>query len=199
MRYYGKGKLHIAKVNQKWIEGQIEWSKSLGYESSDSELFISLLIVWRHIPWEKIQDQSLWNSMQVQLDEACIKWLKIDNNFTELPNVHHFSIYMLAALISKIWTDGVNITIMRQYKTVIIKAAKDLEKMSPHGFRKTIQIQESVTHRTVRDGYLLRKLPVPIFIANLFCLDRATASLDDMTEMMSIEKQGSELLKEKHY
>ena len=195
MRYFGKGRLCIKKVDQKWIEGHFEWSRILGYSEKDGETLLSLLVVWRHIPWEKLTDQTLWNTMQIQLDEACIKWMKIENSFTELPNVHHFSVYLLAALITKIWNDGLDMTMLRQYHHVIIKAAKDLEKASGHGFRKVIQVQASTTHRTIRDGYLLRKLPVPILIANIFCLDRKMASLDDMTEMLSIQKQGEELLK----
>ena len=199
MRYYGKGRLNITKVNKKWIEGQFEWSKVLGFEEEDGEALLGFLIVWRHIPWDKLKDATLWNTMQVQLDEACQRWLKIENSFTELPNVHHFSVYMLAALVSKVWNDGLDINMLRQYRLVIIKAAKDLEKASLHGFRKIIQVQTSIAHRTIRDGYLLRKLPVPILIANIFCLDRSLANLDDMTEIMSIQKQGDELLKEPYY
>ena len=197
MRYYGKGRLHITKVDQKWIEGQFEWSESLGYQKEDGESLLGFLVIWRHIPWDKLQDSTLWNTMQVQLDDACVKWLKIENSFTELPNVHHFSIYMLAALISKIWNDGLDINMLRRYRHVIMKASKDLEMASQHGYRKIIQVQVSVTHRTIRDGYLLRKLPVPILIANIFCLDRSLANLDDMTEVISIQKQGDELLKDR--
>ena len=197
MRYFGKGRLHIAKVDQKWIEGQFEWSKSLEYLKEDGEMLLSFLVVWRHIPWDKLTDQFLWNSIQIRLDEACVKWIKIENSFTELPNVHHFSLYMLAALISKIWNDGLDIKMMRRYSNIIIKAAKDLEQASGYGYRKIIQVQESVTHRTVRDGYLLRKIPVPILIANIFCLNRSLATLDDMTDFVSIQKQGDEFLKDR--
>ena len=196
MRYFGKGRLSVKKVDQKWIEGRFEWSKALGYLENDGETLLSLLVVWRHIPWDKLTDAALWDTMQVQLDDACLRWLKIDNSFTELPNVHHYSVYMLAALITKVWNDGLDIKMMRQYNQIIIKAAKDIEQASGHGFRKIIQVQISVTHRTIRDGYLLRKLPVPIFIANIFCLNRHLANLDDMTEILSIQKQGDELLKE---
>ena len=196
MRYFGKSKLRINKVSDKWIEGYFEWSQLLGFKEDDGELVLSLLVVWRHIPWNKLQDRNLWNSIRAQLDSVCVKWLAIKNSFTELPNVHHYTIYMLAALITKIWNDGLNLTCLRQHKDVLLKAAKDLEMASVHGYRKSIQVQLTTGHRTIRDGHLLRKVPTKIFAVNVYCLTRATATLADMTEMLSIQKQGDELMKE---
>ena len=196
MRYFGKSRLHVAKVNEKWLEGQFEWSKVLGWEEDDGELMLSFLVVWRHIPWGKLQDQKLWNALTTQLDSACVKWLQIENSFTEIPSVHHHSIYMLAALVTKIWNDGLNLMSLRQYKTIFLKAAKDIEKASVYGYRKNIQVQLTNGHRTVRDGYLLRKIPTKLIVVNIFCLTRNLASLADMTEMLSIQKQGDELMKE---
>ena len=195
MRYFGKSRLYIAKANDKWIEGQFEWSKILGFEEDDGELMLSFLIIWRHIPWDKLTDKTLWDTVTTQLDAICLKWLKIENSFTELPSVHHHSVYMLAALITKIWNDGFNVACLRQYKLVIIKAAKDIEMASNHGYRKHVQVQLSLGHRTIRDGLLLRKIPTKVIIVNVYCLTRADASLADMTEMVSIQKQGAELIK----
>ena len=197
MRYFGKSQIHIAKVNEKWIEGQFEWSNGLGFEEDDGELMLSLLVVWRHVPWSKLTDKQLWDSINAQLDSICLKWLEIENNFTELPSVHHHTVYMLAALITRFWNDGFDVKCIRQYKAVIIKAAKDIEKASRHGFRKNIQVQSSTGHRTIRDGHLLRKVPTRILIVNVFCLTRASATLADMTEMLSIQKQGDELFKDR--
>ena len=196
MRYFGKSKMHIAKATATWLEGHFEWSKLLGFNEDDGELVLGLLVVWRHIPWNKLKDKQLWDTTMAQLDATCLKWLQIKNSFTELPSVHHYSIYLLAAIITKIWNDGLDILSLRQYKAIITKAAKDIEMESVHGFRKTIQIQLSTGHRTIRDGHLLRKIPTRIFIVNVFCLTRAKASLADMTEMVSIQKQGDELFKE---
>ena len=199
MKYFGKSRLHIARVNDKWIEGQFEWPKALGYEEDDGELMISLLVIWRHIPWDKLQDHQLWNTIQVQMEAACQKWLKIETNFTSLPSVHHYSIYLPAALVTRIWNDGLNVPFLRQSKAILMKAAKDLELSALHGYRKIIQVQKSMAHCTVRDGYLLRKIPTPILVINVFCLNRSLATLDDMTELMSIQKQGDELLKDMFY
>ena len=51
-------------------------------------------------------------------------------------------------------------------------------------------------HRTVRDGHLLRKVPTLLFILNFYCLHRAQVNLDDMMEIVSVQKQGEELLQE---
>ena len=145
MRFFGKSKLHIAKVTNTWIEGQFEWSKMLGFEEDDGELMLGLLVVWRHIPWNKLQDKQLWDTTMAQLDVTALKWIQIKNNFTELPSVHHYSIYLLAAIITKVWNDGLDILSLRQYKTIIIKAAKDIEMAFMHGFRKTVPFFDTMS------------------------------------------------------
>ena len=196
MKYHGKGKIRIISANEKWIEGQMEWAQVLGCDKDDAELILNLFIVWRHIPWNKITDKELWSTVQIRLDQLSLSWLNLDSNFCDLPNVHHNSIYLLAAIITRIWNDGCNIVTMRKYMSVLTKAASDLELISPHGFKKMVQVRVTLTRRTIRDGFLLRKLPTPIYVAHVYCLTRNQASVNDMKEFLSYKKQGTELVKD---
>ena len=65
-----------------------------------------------------------------------------------------------------------------------------------HGYRKVVQVQMYVGHRAIRDGQILRKVPTKLFLAQIYCLNRNKATLDDMTELLSIQGQGEELVQE---
>ena len=118
------------------------------------------------------------------------------NNFCDMPNVHHYSVYLLAAIVTQIWQDGLDCTVIRHFESVLIKAASDIEKSMKYGFKKVVHVRTGVTNCTVRDGYLLRKVPTPVFIINIYCLTRNGASVQEMSDFLSIQKQGTELLKE---
>ena len=196
MVIFGTTKIRVVKVDDKWLEAHFEWPADLNCFDDDGELLLSLLLVWKHIPWDKLTDNDLWKATQSRLDQICHLWLQIKNNFTELPNVHHHSIYMLAAMITRVWQEGLDLNLLRTYKVIFMKAAHDLEKTTVHGYRKLIQVQTYVGHRAVRDGHVLRKVPTRLFVAHIYCLNREKASLEDMTEYVSIQNQGEELLKE---
>ena len=196
MKIYSKGKISVSKCTVLWLEGQLEWPKVLGASEEDCQLVMSLFIVWRHIPWGKLQDKKLWTKTQVQLDSLAAKWLFIKNNFCDLPNVHHHTLYLLAAIITRVWQDGLDCNVLRQYKLILIKAAKDIELSMRYGFKKTVHVRSTTSHCTVRDGYLLRKVPTPIYVINVYCLTRGGATVNDMTDFLSIQEQGQQLLKE---
>ena len=196
MRFYSKGKIRVNQSSKRWLEGQLEWPKVLGVNENDCRIVLSLFVVWRHIPWVKLQDQKLWDRVQVQTDKLAMQWLKITNNFCDMPNVHHYSLYLLAAIITQIWHEGLDCSVLRHFQDVLIKAATDIEKSMPYGFKKVVHVRASKTHCTVRDGYLLRKVPTPIYIINVYCLTRGGATVNEMSDFLSIQKQGLALLKE---
>ena len=199
MKIYSKGKIKVFKCTAKGIESQLEWPRALGVSEDDCEMVMSLMIVWRHIPWEKLKDQKLLRKTQVQLDNLANHWLKIDSNFCDMPNVHHHSLFLLAAIITHIWQEGLDCSVLRHYQKVLIKAAKDIELSMRYGFKKLAHVRAATSHRTIRDGYLLRKVATQVYIINIYCLSRGGANVNEMSDFLSIEKQGRELLKEMYW
>ena len=199
MVQHGGGRLFIQMCDEKWLKCQLEWPSKLGYTDEDGQLVLSLFVVWRYIPWNMMKDHELWQNTKSKLDKICLKWTKLKNNFMDMPNVHHHSIYLLAAVIDQIWQEGLDVSIIRRYKHVLLQAAADIEKSTTFGYRKLIQVRKAITSKTVRDQYLLRKIPIPIIIINVFCLTRSIAKVDDVSEMIAAQKQGVEILQEKYY
>ena len=199
MKIYSKGKIKVSKCTAKGFECQLEWPRALGVTEDDCQLVMSLMIVWRHIPWDKLKDQKLLRKTQVQLDNLANQWLKIDSNFCDMPNVHHYSLFLLAAIVTHIWQEGLDCSVLRHYQKILVKAAKDIELSMRYGFKKLVHVRSTTSHRTIRDGYLLRKVATPIYVVNVYCLTRGCASVNEMSDFLSIEKQGKELLKEMYW
>ena len=130
------GKIKISRLNKAWVEATFIWSGDLKVEGEDENMVINFLIIWRFLP-PIIKDKCplIWSHITKNLDDVIKKWLLIDNNAFALQNVKYFTTYMLMVIIDKIWTSNLNVTIMRKYRPVLQKAARDIENHFRGGFR----------------------------------------------------------------
>ena len=131
------GKVKISRLSKAWVEATFVWSGDLKIEGEDEAMIINYLITWRFLPLIEKKDRCplIWSHVNKNLEEVIKKWLLIDGNSLALQNVRYFSICMLMVVLDKIWTSNYNVTIMRNYRPVLQKAAKDIENYFRGGFR----------------------------------------------------------------
>ena len=130
------GKLKIHRLSKAWTEASVIWAGNLKFEGEDELMVINFFIVWRHMPViVDDRDPLIWSHISKNLDDVIKKFLMIDTNCFALKNVHYFSTCLIMIVMDRIWQSNINVTILRRFRPVLAKAAKDIEQHFRGGFR----------------------------------------------------------------
>ena len=131
------GKIKVNRLSDAWAEATIIWPGDLKFQGEDESLVINYVIVWRHMPViVKDRDALIWSHIAKNMDNVIKKFLAINTNCFALPNVRYFAICLIMIVMDQIWQSNINITVMRRYAPVLMKAAADIENHFHGGFRR---------------------------------------------------------------
>ena len=130
------GKIKVNRLSEAWAEATLIWPGDLKVQGEDESLIINYIIVWRHMPLiTEDRDLLIWAHVSKNMDTVIKKFLMLNTNCFALQNVRYFATCLLMLVMDKIWQSNINITIIRQYGPVLMKAAADIENHFHGGFR----------------------------------------------------------------
>ena len=182
------GKIQLEKVTTRWCEAQMLWPKTWEFQGEDEALVLNFFIVWRFIPGIKDWDALLWNQMTNNLPEIINKWLMLDTN-SLYATVGYHTITMLAIIIDKVWRSNFNATILRHYRPVLQKAARDIEMYSPGGFRKMVGTRIIQQPTQIRRQGLLRKTVEKFYAIKVVILTKFEATAEELEDFIGLTYQ----------
>ena len=186
------GKVVIKSATTALLEGTFYWPVTMRCTENDKHTVMDLLIIWRYVsanmgPHD--EENELDFTITSNLDSIAEKWSKITSNSCLNEEVRFYTIQMLRVILTKIWTTGLDIDVIRQYYTVIFKAARDIEELSGMGFKKMHYSQIVIIPTTVDIEGILRKRPVNYFGITVQVLTRKEATFEMLLDFAAIKDQ----------
>ena len=186
------GKVVIKSATTALLEGTFYWPVTMRCTENDKHTVMDLLIIWRYVsanmgPHD--EENELDFTITSNLDSIAEKWSKITSNSCLNEEMRFYTIQMLRVILTKIWTTGLDIDVIRQYYTVIFKAARDIEELSGMGFKKMHYSQIVIIPTTVDIEGILRKRPVNYFGITVQVLTRKEATFEMLLDFAAIKDQ----------
>ena len=186
------GKVVIKRATTALLEGTFYWPVATRCTENDKHSVMDLLIIWRYVsanigPHD--EETELDFTITSNLDNIVEKWIKITSNSCLNDEVRYYTIQMLRVILTKIWTTGLDVDVIRQYYTVIFKAARDIEALSGMGYKKLHYSQIVIIPTTVNVDGILRKRPINYYGINVLVLTRKEAAFDMLLDFAAIKDQ----------
>ena len=186
------GKVVIKKATTALLEGTFYWPVASRCTENDKHTVMDLFIIWRYISnniGPRDEETELDFTITSNLDSIAEKWSKITTNSCLNEEVRYYTIQMLRVILTKIWTTGLDVDVIRQYYTVIFKAARDIEELSGMGFKKLHYSQIVIIPTTVNIDGILRKRPINYYGITIQVLTRKEATFDMLQDYDTIKTQ----------
>ena len=137
------GKVKVHRLNRAWLEASLVWPKWFQFQGEDESLVMNYFIVWRFLqPLNtKVDNPAIWLHMEKNLDRIINQWSMITQNTLVVPEVKYFTIYLVQIVLDSIWKSNYNITVLRRFRPVLAKCARDIELAYQGGFKKSVHVR----------------------------------------------------------
>ena len=169
------GKVLVKTVTDDLLEGTFYWPVATRCTENDKHTVMDLLIIWRYISTQigaKDEANELDYIITANLDNIAEKWTKIKTNSLLHAETRFYTVQMLRVILTKIWTTGLDVDVIRQYYTVIFKAARNIEEITGMGFKKLHYSQIVIIPTTIDVEGILRKRPVNYYGVTIHVITR---------------------------
>ena len=186
------GKVLVKTVTNALLEGTFYWPVSTRCTENDKHTAMDLFIIWRYVSTQigaNDEANELDLLITANLDNITEKWTKIQINSLLNNETRFYTVQMLRVILTKIWTTGLDVEVIRRYYTVIFKAARDIEEITGMGFKKLHYSQIVIIPTTVNIDGILRKRPVNYYGITVQVVTRKDATIEMLQDFNAIKDQ----------
>lgn len=183
------GKLSVLNVTHSWTEGVFYWPIDFGCTENDQHLILDLFITWKNVNFEHVKDHKIWRNILSNIDEVTAKWLELNTNPFAQEHVAQFSNSFLVAVLHIIWESGFQISMLRKFYPVLVKAAGYFEAVTHAGYKKLVYTKIVIIPTAITVDGIVRKRPVRYYAITALYLDRQHARITELKDFLQIKDQ----------